>query len=122
MLRFMRSFILLLCSMLCAAFCFAQANIHGTVKDSTGRAVPFATVTLKNKISNAIVTYSITADNGTYVLTLSQKENADSLLVEVRSMGYKTQTKNINSTGIVDFIVQASVNQLQAVVVKSSRP
>ncbi|HEY9003579.1 MAG TPA: carboxypeptidase-like regulatory domain-containing protein [Mucilaginibacter sp.] len=117
-----RFFILLLCGMALSVFCFAQGNIHGTVKDSTGKAVPFATVTLKNKANNAIVTYTTTADNGTYTLTLPQGQSIDSLVVEVRSMGYKNQLKSIVGTALVDFVLQTSVNQLQAVVIKSSRP
>jgi hypothetical protein len=118
----MRSFILLLYGLLFSALCFAQGNIHGMVKDSTGKAVPFATVTLKNKTSNAIVTYATTADNGTYSLSLPQGLNIDSLAVEVRSMGYKSQVKSIIGTAPVDFVLQSSVNQLQAVVIKSNRP
>src|SRR6202012_2304543 len=121
-MRHIKFFILLLCGMALSVFCFAQGNIHGTVKDSTGKAVPFATVTLKNKASNAIVTYTTTADNGTYSLSLPQGQNIDSLAVEVRSMGYKSQLKSINGTEPVNFVLQVSVNQLQAVVIKSSRP
>lgn len=117
-----RYFISLLCGLLCTAFCFAQGNIHGTVKDSTGKAVPFATVNLKNKTSNAIVTYTMTASDGTYSLTLPQGEKIDSLAVEVRSIGYKSQVKSMAGAAPVDFVLQPSVNQLQAVVIKSSRP
>jgi len=108
--------------MVLSVFCFAQGNIHGMVKDSMGKAVPFATVNLKNRASNAIIAYTTTADNGTYILTLPQGQKIDSLAVEVRSMGYKNQVKSINSTAPVDFVLQTSVNQLQAVVIKSSRP
>jgi hypothetical protein len=118
----MRSFILLLCGLLFSALCCAQGNIHGTVKDSTGKAVPFATISLKNKASNSIVAYTTTADNGTYSLSLPQGQNIDSLAVEVRSMGYKSQVKSINGAEPVNFVLQVSVNQLQAVVIKSSRP
>ena len=117
----MRFLILLLCGLLFSALCFAQ-NIHGTVKDSTGKSVPFATVNLKNKTSKAIVAYTTTADNGAYSLTLPQGQNPDSLAVEVRSMGYKNQVKSITVNTPVDFVLQTSVNQLQAVVIKSSRP
>jgi hypothetical protein len=118
----MRYFILLLCGLLCSAFCFSQSNIHGTVKDSTGKAVPFATVNLKKKANNAIVAYTMTAKDGTYSLTVPQGEIADSLAVEVRSVGYKSQVKTIAGSAPIDFVLQASVNQLQAVVIKSSRP
>lgn len=118
----MRHIILLLCGMLFSVLCFAQGNVHGMVKDSTGKAVPFATVVLKNKASNSIVSYTTTADNGTYTLALPQGQSIDSLVVEVRSMGYKNQLKSIVGTAPVDFVLQTSVNQLQAVVIKSSRP
>lgn len=118
----MRSFLLLLCGMALSVSCFAQGNIHGTVKDSTGKPVPFATVNLKNKTGNTIVAYSTTADNGTYSLSLPQGQNIDSLVMEVRSMGYKSQVKSITGTTPVDFMLQASINQLQGVVIKSSRP
>jgi len=118
----MRFLISLLCGLLFSALCFAQGNIRGTVKDSTGKAVPFATVNLKNKVSNSIVAYTTTADNGTYSLTLPQGQNTDSLAVEVRGMGYKNQVKSITGNTPVDFVLQASVNQLQSVVIKSSRP
>ena len=85
----MRFLILLLCGLLSSALCFAQGNIHGMVKDSTGKSVPFATVNLKSKTSKAIVAYTTTAENGAYSLPLPQGQNPDSLAVEVRSMGYK---------------------------------
>jgi hypothetical protein len=118
----MRFFLLLLCGMTLSAFCFAQGNIHGAVKDSTGKAVPFATVNLKNRAGNTIVAYTTTAANGTYALTLPEGQNRDSLVVEIRAMGYKNQVKSVAGTTPVDFVLHVSVNQLQAVVIKSSRP
>ena len=118
----MRTLILLLCSMLCAAACFAQDNIHGTVKDSTGKAVWFATVSLKKRAGNAIVSYTITAGNGAYNLFVPAGEKLDSLLVEVRCIGYKSVAKSVAGHAPVDFALQVSVNQLQSVVIKSHRP
>lgn len=118
----MRYFVMLLCSMMLSALCFAQGNIRGTVKDSTGKAVPFATVSLKKKAGNTIVTYTATDEKGGYNISVPQGENIDSLLVEVRSIGYKAQAKSITSTAPIDFVLKASVNELQAVVIKSNRP
>jgi len=118
----MRSFILLLCGLLFSALCFAQGNIHGVVRDSTGKAVQFATVNLKNKSGNAIVAYTVTDGKGAYNLTVPSGGNPDSLLVEARCIGFKSQAKSINGTAPVDFILKASVNELQAVVIKSNRP
>ncbi|MFB9843351.1 carboxypeptidase regulatory-like domain-containing protein [Mucilaginibacter ginsenosidivorans] len=118
----MRSILLLLCGLLFSALCFAQGSVHGTVKDSTGKAVPFATVTLKNRVSSAIVAYSTTTSDGTYNLPVPSGASPDSLLVEVRSIAYKIQAKAATLAKPVDFVLQASVNQLQAVVIKSNRP
>jgi hypothetical protein len=121
-MSFMRSLILLLCGMLCAACCFAQGKVQGTVKDSTGKPVWFATVSLKKKASNAIVSYSITDGNGAYTLVVPAGELLDSLLVEVRCIGYKSASRAIAGKAPVDFVLHISVNQLQAVVIKTSRP
>lgn len=118
----MRYFILLLCGLLFSAHCFAQGNVHGMVKDSTGKAVPFATVNLKNKTANAIMGYTTTDGKGAYSLAMPTGISADSLLVEVRSIGYKSQVKAANGTEPVDFVLKGSVNELQGVVIKSNRP
>ena len=118
----MRTLMLLLCGMLCAAACFAQDKIHGTVKDSTGKPVWFATVSLKKKAGNAIVAYAVTDGNGAYTLIVPAGEIQDSLLVEVRCIGYKSVAKAIAGKAPVDFVLHNSVNQLQSVVIKSSRP
>jgi hypothetical protein len=110
MIRFMRSLILLLCGLLFSALCFAQGNIRGTVEDSTGKAVPFATVNLKNKTGNAIVAYATADDKGAYYLVMPSGGNPDSLLVEARCIGYKNQAKTVNVTAPVNFVLKASVN------------
>src|SRR3569833_1779962 len=122
MMRFIRSFILLLCGMALSTLCFAQGFFFGSVLVCSGFAVPFATVSLKNKASNAIVAYTTATDKGTYSLVLPQGQNVDSLVVEVRCIGYKSQSYSLAAAAPVVFVLQASVNQLQAVVIKSSRP
>jgi len=109
-------------ALLYSTICFAQEKIHGTVKDSTGKPVWFATVSLKKKASNAIVSYSITDGNGVYTLVVPAGELQDSLLVEVRCVGYKSAAKALAGKASVDFVLHISVNQLQSVIVKSSRP
>jgi len=109
-------------ALLFSTICFAQEKIHGTVKDSTGKPVWFATVSLKKKASNAIVSYSVTDGNGAYTLAVPAGNILDSLLVEVRCIGYKSASKAIAGKAPVDFVLHISVNQLQSVVVKSSRP
>jgi len=98
-------------------------NIGGTVSGSDGKAVPYASVNLKNTTTSAIVGYSVTDTKGNYVLAMPVNARLQDLEIEVRCIGYTTTAKSI--AGIqspVNFILSASINQLQAVVVKSTRP
>jgi len=109
-------------ALLFSAHSFAQI-IKGTVKDSAGKAVSYASVNLKNTATNAIVSYAVTDAKGAYVLQLPANVNLSSLAIEARCVGYKISSKAITDMQVpVDFTLAVSVNQLQSVVVKSSRP
>lgn len=111
-----------LIALLFSVTCFGQ-SIKGSVKDSTGRAVPYATINLKDLTTNGIISYTITDAKGTYALALPANTPLANLMIEVRCVGYKTQSKKIiDMRAPVDFVLAISINQLQAVVVKSSRP
>jgi len=110
--------LLLLVWLLLPLWSFSQ-EIAGTVKDSTGAAVPFASVNLKKKAGDAIVAFTMTADDGTYHLNIPT--NIGTVYLEVRSIGYKDQSKAVDGQKI-DFTMAASVSQLQDVVVTSKRP
>jgi hypothetical protein len=101
---------------------FAQ-SIKGIVKDSTGKAVPYASINLKNSATNDIIGYTISDVKGAYTLPLPANTPVSGLVIEVRCIGYKNQRKSITDMQApVDFILSVSINQLQAVVIKSSRP
>lgn len=111
-----------LIALLFSVTCFGQ-SIKGNVKDSTGKAVPYATLSLKNITTKGIISYTITDAKGAYALTLPANTPVNNLMIEVRCVGYKTQSKSITDVqALVDFVLSVSINQLQAVVVKSSRP
>jgi hypothetical protein len=113
---------LLVVALLFSAPAIAQ-NIHGTVKDSTGKTVPYVSINLKNSATNGIISYAISDVKGTYTLPLPVNTPVSGLVIEVRCIGYKNQGKSITDLQVpVDFILSASINQLQAVVIKSSRP
>ncbi|UOE49233.1 carboxypeptidase-like regulatory domain-containing protein [Mucilaginibacter sp. SMC90] len=122
MSRFIKHIRLLGIALLFSASGFSQ-SIKGIVKDSTGKPVPYATINLRNIAAGSIVTYTITDTRGSYILLLPANVPVSGLAVEVRCIGYKNQQKNITDfQAPVDFTLTASVNQLQAVVIKSSRP
>ena len=98
-------------------------QVNGTVKDSTGTTVPGASIVLKKSSGDFILAYATTDSQGSYQLALPVMISRDSLYLEVRSIGYKTQSKPINKqSNIIDFTLSQSVNELQAVVIKSKRP
>lgn len=98
-------------------------QLRGTVKDSTGITLPGASVNLKKTAGETIVAYATTDDKGEYLITIPANMPLFGLYVEVRCIGYKTQTKPVGDlTAKIDFILNQSVNELQAVVVKSKRP
>jgi Carboxypeptidase regulatory-like domain len=121
--RLMPAFVgLLLAGILFSTSGFAQ-EVRGTVKDSTGGAVPYASVNLRNRSGDAIVAYTSTDTRGGYALRLPVSASPDSFYLEVRCIGFKTQSKSLTgSPRMIDFTLAISASQLQSVIVRSSRP
>jgi len=98
-------------------------TLRGTVKDSTAKAVPYASVNLRNSADNRITGYAVTDAVGAYTLQLPLNTPISGLVIEVTSIGYKTQSRPVTDVHLAyDFTLIASVNQLQDIVIKSSRP
>ncbi len=113
---------LLLTALLFSTPGFAQ-EIHGTVKDSTGGAVPYASVNLVSTPGDAILAYTTTDTRGGYLLRLPANAPPTSLYLEVRCIGFKTQSKPL--TGLpqqIDITLAISASELQSVIVRNSRP
>jgi len=104
-----------------SCLCLAQ-SIKGTVKDSTGKAVAFVSVNLKNS-TNSILAYTVSNDKGEYTLQVPKSAPSNGLTVEVSSIGFKKQSKVITDFATpCNFILSPAVNQLQAVIIKNKRP
>src|ERR1700733_2576568 len=73
-------------------------QISGTIRDSTGSPVAYASVNLRNRTGDAIVAYTTTDARGTYVLRLPAGLRADTLYLEVRCIGYKTQSRMLSGS------------------------
>ncbi|GAA3974787.1 TonB-dependent receptor [Mucilaginibacter dorajii] len=122
MMQLMRSVGLTLLCVLSAAWGYAQ-TIKGTVKDSSGKVVPYATISLKNSAAGTIVAYTLSDSKGSFAVQIPANTAANSITVEVHALGYKTAVKSIASfDATVDFTLAQVPNQLQEVVIKSSRP
>jgi hypothetical protein len=113
---------LLLAGILFSSPGFTQ-EIRGVVKDSTGSAVPYASVNLRNRISDAIVAYTTTDVKGGYVLRLPANVRPGDFYLEARCIGFKSQNKTLAGLPAeIDFTLAISASPLQSVVVRSSRP
>ncbi len=98
-------------------------TIKGTVKDSAGKAVPYASINLRNSVNNRIIGYAVTDTGGAYNLQIPAGTPVTGLVIEARSIGYKTLSRPIADVHVVyDFVLSVSANQLRAVEIKSSRP
>jgi hypothetical protein len=101
---------------------FAQ-TIKGTVKDSAGKAVPYASINLRNSVNNRIIGYAVADTGGAYTLKIPAGTPLIGLVIEATSIGYKTQSRPIADAHVAfDFILGVSANQLRSVEIKSSRP
>lgn len=103
---------------------FGQAQtIRGAVKDTAGNAIPFTTVSLKNSLSNAIITYTVADSNGIFAIQVPANAVGKSLTVEVHSIGYLTGLKKIpGADTTLTFILTVTSAQLQEVIATSRRP
>ncbi|HMH24816.1 MAG TPA: carboxypeptidase-like regulatory domain-containing protein [Puia sp.] len=122
MSRYVRVAGLLLIALLLSIAGLAQ-NIRGAVRDSTGKAVPFASINLRNSVNNRIIAYAVTDAGGAYTLQIPAGTPLSGLVIEATSIGYKTLSRPIADVHVVyDFMLSVSVNQLRSVEIKSSRP
>ncbi|HXB33167.1 MAG TPA: carboxypeptidase-like regulatory domain-containing protein, partial [Puia sp.] len=98
-------------------------TIRGTVTDSAGKAVPYASVNLRNSLNNRIVGFAVTDAGGAYTVQIPAGMPLSGLLIEVTSIGYATRSRPITDPQLAyDFTLTISANQLRTVEIKSSRP
>ncbi|HEY0244913.1 MAG TPA: TonB-dependent receptor [Mucilaginibacter sp.] len=107
--------------MLLPVVCLAQ-SIKGTIADSLGKPVAFASVSLQNS-SKLIIAYSTSSDKGIYTLAVPANADHTGLQLEVSSFGFKKQIKQVSDFALpYNFKLSAETRQLQAVTIKDKRP
>lgn len=109
----------MLCT-LCATACLAQ-SIKGTVTDSLGKGISFATVNLKS--GNLILAYATTNDKGAYTLAVPADADKANLQLAVSCVGFKKATAKVEGlTSPYNFKLSAASNQLKTVTIKDNSP
>src|SRR5690606_6911198 len=98
---------------------YAQIQIEGTVKNSTGIPVTFATVSIVNPHNGTILFFDSSDKNGDYSITISNQSNITDLSLQITCLGYQKEIiplqKNINQYNI---ILKEESKDLEPVVIK----
>lgn len=94
----------------------AQQQLTGTVRDSLGRPVDFATVTLRCAANQQILAYTNTDEKGAYRLQWTVA--CDTLLVAARMLGFQPAEKTCFAGDVVDLTLTAAPNLLREVVIR----
>lgn len=102
-----RAFTVLLMSMSCILYGYAQKTIHGTVKDATGESLIGVTVSVDDKAG------AVTDIDGNFSIpNVSEKSK-----LKVSYIGYVTQTLPVGNKAEFNIIMQEDQAELQEVVV-----
>lgn len=121
MIRVIITSIICTCALLFSKTTTAQ-TIKGTVTDSTGKAVPYANAKLMTG-GNLIVAFAACDNKGVYSLVIPTDADKKALRVEISSVGFKKQSKEVNSLSVpYNFTLSSTTKQLDAVTVKNKRP
>lgn len=87
---------------------YAQITLKGSVKDSIGRPITTASILIKYNINDSLHNhYSLVDVNGNYNFSIDA--NSKSIRLQCISLGYQSETKNVNSLNkSYDFILKPS--------------
>ncbi|RWY55591.1 TonB-dependent receptor [Mucilaginibacter gilvus] len=120
MIRLYKTCVVFILCTLCTAACLAQ-SIKGTVTDSLGKGVSFASVSLKN--GNLILAYTTTNTKGAYTLAVPPEAEKANLQLNVSCVGFKKEVRKIDELEApYNFKLSAASNQLQTVTIKDKNP
>jgi len=110
-----------LIGMLLALTGMAQV-IKGSVKDTTGRGVPYANMNLKGP-TGTILAYTVSNVKGEFSLAIPAGTAQTGLTLEVTCIGFAKQNKPVTDVAApYNFVLVAAANQLKEVIVKDFRP
>lgn len=100
---------------------FAQQEVKGRVLNFQNRKpVASATVTMHPVGSSSILSYAMTAEDGTF--TLKRNSLPDSITITVSAMTIERQSKIVKSNaGPVEFLVKEKTMELREVIVKAPK-
>ncbi len=96
-----------------------SSQIIGTLKDTQGKAVTYASVVLKNK-PGRIIGFGNSDDQGKYSILIPDTVHRISIIIEVNWLGYKkVQQQLIDGKNTYDFMLEEAIIELKEVQIKS---
>jgi len=94
-------------------------QIAGTLKTTTGEAVPYASITLKNSLQH-IITYTTSDVNGHFKLSVHDTINIQGKTIEINHLGYKKVSTVLRSgQTLYDITLEDKKINLAEVEIKS---
>ncbi len=102
----------------------AQTKINGAVRDSIGNPLEMANIMIQNKTSGAMVTFSITDNNGNYKVAIP---DPGFYSLKVSYLGFQSQSKEIEVTEEkqetkIDFSLSEENNSLNEIQLTYEMP
>jgi hypothetical protein len=96
----------------------AQNRVEGRVQEKSGTAVVGANLIVKTEANKVILTFAISKNDGGYTLTLPI--GVDSLILEVKKMGFSTQNLRIeNRHQNLPIILEKGDVELKEIIIKA---
>ena len=107
--------------LLASSICLSQVKLQGVVRDSLGSPLELANVIAINKQSSALESFSVTSEDGKFMLSLSKNQTYN---MQVSYIGMKTFEQEISTKEqdiIKDFILSLD-NNLDAIELSYEMP
>lgn len=110
---------MLFCLSVLTSLC--QTVLSGTISDSSGKTIAYASVSIFNIKTEAGIYYTKSDKNGFYRLNIPDTLRLTNLAIRVISIGFRKEIKAINvSNTFINFRLNPDVQQLPNVIVKNT--
>ncbi len=98
----------------------AQQSVFGKITDSSGEPIFGVSVYVSDEITNKMIYFSVTDENGFYQLNIPKKH--EKLILNIRSIGYKEIVKLLTNKHLSqqDFVLKEDIIELNEVVVENT--
>ncbi|MGX9986709.1 hypothetical protein [Soonwooa purpurea] len=102
----------------CTSLVLAQKTISGTITDSSGKALPSASVTIEEPGKNAILAFAISNAKGDYKIVFNSSES--NVILKVKAFNQKSVNKTVNNADQTqNFSLSSETTEIEEVKIKT---